>query len=168
MALFFVQNVFDQKISERTEYRLSEAVITYLQSQGIADENLGNWKERTFINPLRLQSRLRKTTQLSAAQIHKVIECARITPLYMAAGIFEKDLDKEWFSSAQWQALQMTIGKRYTYAWQLFEDLQAHSAEWKFKEDTRLNRSYNKELREKRDYLVMKFRVKPAPDEDEM
>jgi inorganic phosphate transporter, PiT family len=168
VALFFVQNVFDQKISERTEYRLSEPVITYLQSQGITDENLGNWTERTFINPLRLQSRLRKTTQLDAAQIHKVIESARITPLYMAAGIFEKDLDKEWFTSAQWQALQMTIAKTYTYEWQLFEDLQAQSAEWKFKEDTRLNKSYNKELREKRDYLVMMFRVKPAPDEDEM
>ncbi len=157
VSLFIFQNVFNQQVYTKTEYRITPAVIEYIQQENPDAKAIVHWKGQTFKNSIQLLSELEKNTSLKAAEIEKIVKAAEIHVLYIDESILHTRIDTEWFSAAQTDALRKLAGQSFLHDWQLRKALEQISPAWKFKEQTKENELYNKGLQKKLDYLILIF-----------
>ena len=153
IGLFFLQNVFSQTVSKKSEYRISKEVVDFLELNHIQDEGLSAVENRTFYNSLRLSAMLKKNTSLNNGEIKKVIDFSRIDSLYINPNISADKLDTNWFTEKQLTALEKLAGRKYIHYWQFNADLQQNDA-WKLKPETKLNKLFNNEIKQKIEYLL--------------
>jgi len=165
VSLFFFQNVFDQQVSYKNQFRIDEQVIEHLQKEGLDVHGLEQFKGKTFTNSMKLSSLLERGSSLSSSQIQEVVAAAKITNIFIDSLTLSTEIDREWFSVGQIRALKQLSGQRFRHTWQLMEALQQRSADWRFREKTRLNRLYNKELKKKLDYVITIFKESPQKAE---
>ncbi len=166
IALFFLQNVFDQQVSRKTEYVITGEVIASLQTKGIDDHNLLKLEGRIYHNSMKLSSTLKRETKLSGKQIRETIDASEILPLFIDPVVIDKSLDRNLFSDAQFDALKLLENERYLYKWQFFESLEKLTTEWRLKPDAQINKEYNKSQLNARQYLINLFH-KTELDEEE-
>ena len=155
--LFFVENVFRQPVYTAVHLRLDSEVVAELKTVGLYDSGLMNLQKTEFENPEMMKSKLVKSTKLSSSQIAKITD-------YCITGDFrvtEKALalleECSACTEVQLNAVQKLIGKHYDHPWQLFKDLEGLTPEWRFKEDTVLNREWNNAMSKKRESLLHAF-----------
>jgi PiT family inorganic phosphate transporter len=166
VALFFVKNVFDQKVSQNIEYRISEAVLEKISSEGIGTEQLLPLKDKIFINPLRLKSAIRNQTKFEDQQINKIYKLAEINSIYVDPAILSTQLDPLFLSESQIISLKKLIGKKYDYTWQFIDNLIKNDSGWGLKEGTRGNKQFNEKVLEQREYVINLFRIKASETEN--
>ncbi len=159
VSLFIFQNVFNQQVSKKVEYCISEPVIEYLQEEQLPVENLKQFKDVVFTNSIHFSSLIEKDAQLNASQTFKVIEASRVKPLIIDAGLISSEVDTHWFAPGQVEALRKLTGKEYKYNWQLKQALQKLSSDWKPKPKTKKNKLYNKDLKKKLNQLYRIFAI---------
>jgi len=160
VSLFVFQNVFNQQVSKKVEYCISESVIQYLQEEQLPVEDLRRIQDKVFTNSIHFNSIIEKNAQLDSRQAFKVIEAARVTPLFIEAGLISTEVDPHWFSPGQISALRQLAGKKYRYHWQLKQALQALTKEWQLKPKTKENKLFNKNLEKKLNQLYRIFATK--------
>jgi inorganic phosphate transporter, PiT family len=159
VALFFLQNVFNQQVHLNMIYKINDPVIHYLDDHAIPVENLEQFKNKKFDNPVDFQSALKKNTSLNEGQINLVISIANIQAYIIEKDILNAKIDREWLGDDRYMALSKLIGKKYTYKFQLVQDLEKLSSKWRLKEKTIENKLYNKDLIQKIDYTANKFKT---------
>ncbi len=158
-ALFFMQNVFQQKVYEPISYVVSEAVYEKLSNMDIRDPGLGVLKGKVFRNGRRFKKALKSLTKLSSGKINEVIEIAEIDSLKIDSIVASEKLNPHWFTYAQLKAVKSLHGRVFAHKWQLVDALAELSEEWRFRENTRKNRPYNQELKMKYEKLFEVFRI---------
>ncbi len=159
VALFFLQNVFDQKVHQDLTYKINEEVIHYLNEQEIPVNSLESVKNIEFENPVEFESALLEKTNLNDDQIELTINSANVQQFKIDKTILESKIDQSWLGEARFQALSQLVGKNYGYKFQLVQDLSKLSTDWRFKEKNKVNNLYNKGLRQKVDYVASKFKI---------
>ncbi len=159
VCLFFLQNVFDQRVYSEINFSLSQPVMEKLVTKGVAVEDLAELKDKTFPSAVDFRDALRDTADLSASEETKAIRYAEITPITIDPAKFEK-MDPEWMSEAQIAAVRALSGKSFDYKWAVADALADLSPEWKAKSDTKVNKSYNKDLKNKLSFVYRTFAVK--------
>jgi len=157
VALFFMQNVFQQQVYKPIPYVITEGVITRLKSEGIYDPNLEKFKDAVFYNSRKLKSALKAKTVLRKESLNKVIEFCEVDSLLIDSTVARKHLNPEWFTRSQLKAVMSLHGTLFTYRWQLVDTLSKLTPEWCFREKIRKNRLYNKQLRAKYEKLFKTF-----------
>lgn len=161
VSLFFFQNVFDQQVSYKNQFRIDDQVIEHLQKEGLEVRGLEQFKNQTFTNSMKLSSLLERSAGLTSSRIQEVLAAAKITHLSVDSVMIATEIDREWFTAGQINALKQLSGKRFQHKWQLKEALQKLSADWRFRRENRLNRLYNKEIKKKLDYIFSVFKESP-------
>ncbi len=164
VSLFVFQNVFNQQVSKKVEYCISEPVIEYLQEEQLPVENLRHFKDLVFTNSIHFNSIIEKNAQLDASQAFKIIEASRVTPLYIAAELISTEVDTHWFGPGQVEALRQLAGKEFKYHWQFKQALEELSEDWRLKPKTKKNKLYNKNLEKKLNQLYRIFATKTQED----
>lgn len=159
VALFFVQNVFEQQVVRPVTYELSAAVLQKLEQEGIPVENLQPLRGQTFTNMSQFRGALKSRENLSETQLYKIFGYAEKDSFRVDSTLANQELDPHWFSPAQIRAIKKLHGQIFVHKWQLDEALAAQSDAWKLKPENDINKFYNKNLREKRKQLYLIFRV---------
>ena len=158
VLLFFVDNVFDQTVVEPVRYTVDEAVVERARDDGLPADGLSDLAGYSTTNALRLQQRLEHETGLDRQQAHQVIRLAEVTPIHVDLGRANLELDRDWLALDQLRGLRSLADMRFRHAWQFHDALAKASPLWRLRSDTPLNRAWNREIRQKREYLVRTFR----------
>ncbi|MGD9899913.1 MAG: inorganic phosphate transporter [Calditrichaceae bacterium] len=166
VALFFLQNVFNQQVSRKTEYIITQEVLTSLQTKGINDPDLLKLQGRIYHNSVKLSSTLKRLTSLDNLQIRETIDASEISALFIDPLTLNKKLDRNLFSDAQIEALKRLEGERYRYKWQFIDALENQTDEWRLKPDSRINKEYNKSQLNARQYLINLFQSAELDEEE--
>ncbi len=160
ICLFFLQNVFNQEVSRKNVFQITDQVIEQLQREDISDPGLSDLKDKEYTNSTRFKALLKQKTNLDYDQRRRIFEISRHDYYNIDAILIIAKLDHTWFSPAQIASLNSISGKNYSYKWQLWNDLEQISSEWKLKPDKPENRFYNKNLKAKRELVSRIFQVK--------
>jgi PiT family inorganic phosphate transporter len=159
VCLFFLQNVFDQKVSQKNVFQIDDRVIEQLQKQNISDPGLLELKDKEFTNSTIFQIQLKQKTKLNSDQRRKIFELSKHEYYYIDAAVINEKIDRTWFSRAQLVSLDSLSGKNIDYKWLLWNDLENLTSEWKLKPDIPENRLFNKELKAKRELVSRVFQI---------
>ncbi|MFQ5651621.1 MAG: inorganic phosphate transporter [bacterium] len=154
IALFFLENVFNQQVSQRRVFYLDEEGVAFLRRNGIEEDALHELRDQKFDTPMAVQSAL-KGHRLSHRELRRIVRASEVVDLYVAPEILRNNkMNRAWFTAEQLKALEAVTGHSFKYRWQLSEKLSEISSAWRLQGNSKLNRVRNKEIRAKLDYLI--------------
>jgi PiT family inorganic phosphate transporter len=156
VALFFLQNVFNQQVYREIHYQLSAPGLARLSEREVPTRELQELEDQEFATGAEFLSAVRARISLTRQQEAHVIAYAELGDYSITPKKLES-LDKEWLSSAQIAALNRLVGKEFNHRWQLAEALAHESHEWKPLRNNTLNKLYNNELNRKLSYVYDTF-----------
>lgn len=159
VALFFLQNVFNQQVYREIHYQLSAPGLVRLSEREVPTRELQELEDQEFATGAEFLSAVRARASLTRQQEARVIAYAELGDYSITPKKLES-LDKEWLSPAQIAALNRLVGKEFNHRWQLAEALARESNEWKPRKNTTLNKLYNNELNRKLSYVYDTFVTK--------
>jgi PiT family inorganic phosphate transporter len=166
VSLFFLQNVFNQEVSRKNSYEITDQVIEQLKAEGVTDQGLWELRDKEYRNSIRFQALIAQKTKLNKNQRRLVFEISRHEYYYIDVSIIIKKIDPTLFSPGQIASLNSIVGRNFSYTWQLWNELEKISAEWKFKADVPENRLDNKNLKAQRELVTRIFKIAKIEQEE--
>jgi PiT family inorganic phosphate transporter len=159
VLLFFVQNVFSQRVYEPVSCEISYEVATKLQAKGLYDDELTAFIDKRFASARLLRQTITPILHEDAA-IDDIVALAALQPLTVDIEKLNDYLDYRWYSKEQVRAVFRLHGRRYRHIWQFEDALTSLSEQWRLRPRSTKNKIYNKELRVKIARLVELFEDK--------
>ena len=156
VALFFLQNVFNQQVYREVHYVLSAPALTELAEQGVDTAALEPLKGREFRSARAFSQAIDETGYEGSASGHRLRDYAELKHIYVDPEKLSS-LDRDWLSTEQISAIEDLEGQEFAHRWQLAEAVAARSPQWTRKEDKTVYKLYNKELDKKLDYVYRVF-----------
>lgn len=127
ICLFFLQNVFDQRVYRRVGYEIDTVVVSRLNKQGIALDLIeleGVYKNAYQFDKILKQYHLGKTAT------EKVFETAEIDVIAINnVARFQRKV-ANWFTPAEIQSIRLLEGQTFQHRWELLETLQKTDRIW--------------------------------------
>ena len=155
-ALFFMQNVFNQRVYEEVHYDLSKAALEELREHYPDTVKLKSIEGREFRSARDFDRAIESTGYAGTASDKTLRDYARLRLMYIDPDKLAA-LDREWLSPEQAAAVDALAGREFLHEWQLALALEARSTAWSRKDDSPLHRLHNKELERKLEYLYRNF-----------
>jgi PiT family inorganic phosphate transporter len=142
--LFFLQNVFNQRVFQDTSYVLSEPVLERLEAEGVPTEKLAKHEGLRTDGVSEFRTLLKKAGGIDRDAEIAILDRAKIDYLLI-------DGSKLWrlddlISGEQLRALWLLVGKSYLHPWMLDEALAELSPEWRLLPKTKANKLANRHL----------------------
>jgi PiT family inorganic phosphate transporter len=156
VLLFFMQNVFQQKVYHNVTYVLSGAVIERLEQSGIATDAMRELEDREIAHGRDFRNAVREKVQLDGEEEELVVSSAEIFRTFIDPAKLET-LSHQNLTTAQLGALESLAGKSFDHRWQLHDALSEKTDSWKLRKGSRLDKAYNKILEERLDYIFRTF-----------
>lgn len=158
VCLFFVQNVFDQRVYREVHYVLSEPVLEKLGERGLVTEDLAGLKDTEYRSAKEFLEAFQRNTFFSSQDENHALRIAEVRPIEIDGEAVE-GLDEDWLTAGQLAAVKQLAGVRFDHVWQLRRALANLSPDWRFKEATTVNKLHNQEIERKIGYLVRYFEI---------
>jgi len=146
IGLFFLQNVFDQKVYERVPYQLSTPVIERLKQDGVDTAPLANLARNDYDSEKDMDTALSGLSGLSEKAHQSVLKYTRVNHLVISSAFFS-ELPTDYLSAEQISAVKQLEGQSFQHFWMLSEKLASMSPAWKSLPKTKVNKSFNKHLK---------------------
>jgi PiT family inorganic phosphate transporter len=163
VLLFFVQNVFSQKVFAPVRHELSPVVAAKLMDRGLFEESLAELVGQRFESAVAFRDAV--APRLSSEEaLSDILELSQVRPFEVDLASIDWLLEGDWLSEKQRAALARLEGRRFRYAWQLGDALGALSGEWRAKPASTRNKVFNRELRAKLERLHRSFATEPQAD----
>ncbi|MEO5378045.1 MAG: inorganic phosphate transporter [Magnetococcus sp. DMHC-6] len=146
VLLFFLQNVFGQTVFNPVEYRLSDRVLArYADKLDIAPLTVLNDKSFNTSGQLKkamdgIIPNMEFKTEL------KIIDDALVEGITVDPSKFEELEKMEVLDESELGAVKKLAGRTFTYRWGLVQALAENSPRWQLKENTVLNKPFNKRI----------------------
>jgi PiT family inorganic phosphate transporter len=156
VALFFVQNVFNQQVYREVAYVLSEPVLARLQAQEVAVEPLRAHLDERFDTVREFRRMLRNREDLDRKVQSDILNAARIDVMVIDPAHFARLADSS-LSAAQASALRALAGRRFDHRWMLDDALGAIEAQWRSLPATKKNKLVNRRLQRQRQEVYALF-----------
>jgi PiT family inorganic phosphate transporter len=156
VALFFLQNVFNQQVYREVHYDLSAPVLAELGKQGVDTAALEPLKGREFRSARAFMQAVDKTGFKGSVSGRELRDYAELNHIYVDLEKFPS-LDRDWLDREQIAAIHRLAGQQFSHGWQLARALAAESPQWWKKDDKTIHKLYNRELDRKLDYLFRTF-----------
>jgi PiT family inorganic phosphate transporter len=164
VCLYFVQNVFSQKVHDPIPYQVSHEVAAKLQKAQMYDEELERLIGKEFENAAAFQRAVGETVA-STELASRVVELSELHPMVVDVEALAPYFDYHWYSKEQVHTVFRLHDQRFDYAWQLADALATLSESWRFKPAEKENKLHNKQLAAQLFYLEGLFAVKRSPSE---
>lgn len=155
VSLFFIQNVFEQKVILPIPYQISESVIDKLKSENIDTRNLTSLLNKRFDNKKEFRNAILNNNDYSNEQIYAIFNYALIDSFRIDSNLVNQNLNSEQFTSSQISLLKKSHNKIFSHKID-FEKAVFNIAEW----NTYKNRLKEKEIEENKIELEKLFRIK--------
>jgi len=154
IALFVVQNVFEQRVYRTVQYEVSRPVLVHLrQSGGLPVAALKSLKDKRVASAVQFRYELRKLVRLDPGQEKRILDAAQIMDLRIDL----EALDRGYLGPEQIAALGQLVGRSFRHRWQLADALAGLSEAWRFSEPTPSDKVYNDRLRAQLEYVYGAF-----------
>jgi len=158
VSLFFLQNVFNQKVYTEVHYTLSTPVFDHLTERGLPVEDMTALQGRTFRSANTFLDAIGERTFLTGYQQQELLRFAEVANLYVAPELLDSP-EFDWLGADAKATLYELAERRFATKWALAEALAGLSEDWQPRPATILNKSYNKDLQAKLDFLYRAFDV---------
>ncbi|MFW9769531.1 MAG: inorganic phosphate transporter [Candidatus Thorarchaeota archaeon] len=156
VLLFFVQNVFSQKVFAPVHHELSPAVVVKLTERGVFEESLADLVGQRFESAVAFRDAV--APRLSSGEsLGEILDLSRVQPLEVDLARIDTALQEGWLTDEQNAALIRLDGRRFRHAWQLDDALAGLSSQWRPKPAAIQNKLFNKDLRAKLERLHRSF-----------
>lgn len=159
VSLFFLQNVFNQKVYTEVHFALSPKVLDHMVENSLPAEDLTELKDKDFPNAVSFLRAIGERTYLTGYQEKKILEFSEIANIEITPERIAT-IKPDWLSSNQISALKELSGQHFDFKWDLADALEQRSGEWKKLPDTIENKSYNKDLKAKMNFIYRTFSSK--------
>jgi PiT family inorganic phosphate transporter len=162
VSLFFLQNVFHQRVYRPVSYRVTEEIMEIVKSRKINHKPLLQIKGKRFLRADRFRRELntlyRNMGKSGEGSIHTIIRLSEVHNIRVDIGKLKREISDSWISEEQMKGLDKLEGREFTYAWQFHKELAGMTELWEFREDSPKNVEYNRDLKRKFEYLNRLFR----------
>lgn len=155
IALFFLQNVFQQKTFLPVEYRLTVEAEYHLQDTGILTDRLTEMRGKTYPTAAEFEKAVSRYMTLSNREMGLVLLATEAGSLLVDTRLVNRINDPA-ITEAQKMAVQRLAGKSYIHRWQLEKALAELSPEWRMEAG---KKEQNQEIRRELDYLFRLIRA---------
>jgi PiT family inorganic phosphate transporter len=162
VLLFFVQNVFSQRVYTPVRYQLSGEVAEKLAKDGAYHEALAHLLDQEFGSAVEFSDALQLRLGISEDR-ELIISRSRIQPLEIAPERAEALAEQGWLSDRERATVLMLRGRHFRYAWQLADALAALSEDWRPRPPTTENKLFNQVLRARLKHLERWFATPEQP-----
>jgi PiT family inorganic phosphate transporter len=157
VALFFLQNVFNQQVFREVQYKVTGPVIEKFAERGYATAAVRPLEGQAFTSEMNLMEELAKYTDLPYQERYEIAELAKLSPVRIAPAKFEEIRKSEMLTQEQLAALEKLAGRSFDYPWMLADALGEQDPSWKFRTANTVNKMYNKELRTRLNLVLNTF-----------
>ncbi len=154
--LFFMQNVFQQKVFQPVPHVITHRLINKLSSEGMDVKKLERLEDKIFYRETEMASLL-KREGVNNKTIRKIVHYSEVDSIRVDTLKLMELLkkNKEFFTEQDVEDIKKLHGKIFIHSWELMEELSSISDSWKMKEKN----SHNKRLKEKYNLLLSIFRI---------
>ena len=159
VALFFLQNVFNQQISREIVYEFTDPVLTRLAHESIDTERVKTLNGRRFVKAVELAEEL-EAMSYDGDTVGRIVDLAEIDSFIIHPDQLAT-LGDDYLTPGQYAAVNRLSERVFTHRWMLDDALVEESEEWAKRPDTTFNKLYNREIDEKRRSIYALFRVTP-------
>jgi PiT family inorganic phosphate transporter len=154
IALFFLQNVFEQKVYRNVKYALTPEAVARIQNAQIPIKGLEPFFGKEFANARRFRKLLEKQKLLTDQDRNFMMDSAEIDNLEITALKIDS-LNIQLITEKSILSLRELEGRVFKHRWQLEDALAKKSAYWRHKKN---DRNYNLNLTERINYICNIFR----------
>ena len=155
ISLFFLQNVFQQKVYHPVAYKLTAESLERIEKAGVSASTIEDLSGKTFPSALRFHKTLEKRMKLSQKERTIIMSASEVDKLEITQSGIDK-IDSEWISKEQKRALETIEGRIFLHKWAFDEALAHASPAWRFKLD---DERFNDNLRNQLSHIYRYFRV---------
>jgi len=159
ISLFFLQNVFNQKIYEDAPYLLSGPALEYLERSGIDVDPLASLHGVRFAGLKSFKQALEGKAELDRSTTAEILQVARLEHIKIDPARLDK-LDELPLDDSQKAAVRRLAGQSFDYPWMLADALSKQSPAWRIRPETTVNKIFNRDIVEKRQELYRVFTVR--------
>ena len=162
-ALFFMQNVFNQRVFIPKTYTISEKVYNRLVEEGYSGSKLTLLKGERFGSGVEFINAVKgRLGSLTSAQEQQILGTAELVKIHIAPEKIE-NLDSNLFTPEQIAQIKELSGRRFNYRWELQDALISVSPDWKYLPATVLNKQHNKMIAQNIRIIEDTFIVQDKP-----
>ena len=156
VALFFLQNVFNQQVYKEVHFELPPSAAAKMVKLGIPGTVLDQVQGREYDSAVEFRNALEKHMKLTTKQETKALYYAEISEVFIRSEMLS-DKSLEWLGKEEIESLQKLSRRTFKYKWQVAEALAKKNNVWKLKEDTKINKIYNKNVKKKLSFIYRTF-----------
>ncbi|MCG6912011.1 MAG: inorganic phosphate transporter family protein [Deltaproteobacteria bacterium] len=132
VALFFLQNVFEQKTYRPVSYLLTAEAMARIQQKGIVLDELEGLAGKEFPDAVHFMRALEANGHLTPEDEAFILESAEIDPMEITTGNLDTiDFNPNWITAREKDDLKKLEGRYFKHKWQLREALAHLSPRWK-------------------------------------
>ena len=159
-SLFFMQNVFNQRVYVPKTYLMSEKVYNRIVAEGFSAGKLSTLKGERYASGVEfIHAVENRLGGLTGAQQQKLLDIAENIRIVIDPDRID-NLDNRLFSADELAQIKELSGQRFNYRWELQEAMAKTGANWAYKPATILNKQYNKMLSQKMTVIENNFIVR--------
>ena len=158
VALFFLQNVFNQQVHREVAYSLSPAVLARLDANGVDTAAAATLEGREFDSARALADALAAAGTTNGDTLRAFVDFAELDRIAIDSRKLD-ELGDGFLSAGQIAALRRLAGQTFIHRWVLDDALIELSDEWARRPDTTVNKLFNRALDEKHRAVYNLFRV---------
>ena len=156
IALFFLQNVFNQQVFKDHSYSLSTPVMEKLTAEDVATSAVRSLEGRRFEGWAALEEALQADASHDPESELVIREFAKVEPVTVILGKLHR-MRGSSFTAEQRAALWSLAGEHYFHRWRFEEALHKESKAWRDLPETPENKLANRQLREQREEAFLLF-----------
>ncbi len=155
ISLFFIQNVFEQKIYYPVPYEISQFVLTQVDQDGIPVQHIRDLTSKRFTNKKIMRNELLKRDNFTNAQIYTIFQYAIIDSFRIDSTAVRLRLAHPVFSGEQITTLIGDHGRIFRHK----IEFDSYLRKEKILDETIGNKLLDKQLEERQLYLEQIFRI---------
>ena len=161
VALFFLQNVFNQQVSRVMVYELTDKVFERLAEEKIDIDAVKTIAQRRYVKAVALADAL-EAAAYEGETINRIVDIAEID-IFMIDPAKLATLGEDYLTADQYAAINRLSGRTFYHRWTLNDELIEASDEWALLPNSTINKLYNRGISEKRRAIYTLFRVLDTP-----
>lgn len=158
ISLFFIQNVFEQKVVHPVPYQITESVIIKLKSEGIRTDKIEDLISKRFLNKKEFRNQILGRHNYSSEQIYSIFNYSLIDSFVVDSNKVNRSLPGLGFTKDEKDFLKSLHSKSYSHKIDFEKDLFLSTEIWK----SNGNKLREKEIEQKRLIIEQLFRIKKS------
>jgi len=157
VSLFFVQNVFDQRVYTPTVYVINQTVMTKLDNLNFNTNRIASLDGNTFDSARCLRHELRSISCLTVYEKAFIADKAEFYPMFVTPLSLITIRSRNHFPEHIFNPLIEIEFEAFDHKWQLVDRLSELDEEWRYKPRKIVNDFFNNELDKRYDVLFRMF-----------